>query len=89
MILNFENTPLQKFDTVINEINYTFQAKYNASHSFWVLDIISNDFAVYGVKIVSGINICEPYPFIPFSLISNDLEDPILSNLKSFRLEVI
>ena len=89
MILPIENLPSQKFYTVINDIDYTFEINYNALYDFWIMDIKTNDWEIRGIKLVAGINLVGQFYYVPFQLISNNISDPTRNDIDSFILEVI
>jgi len=89
MIITFENLPKQRFSTVINDIDYTLELNYNVMYEFWSLDIETNDFNLYGIKLVAGIDLVYQYPEVPFSMISVGLTDPTRDDIEFFKLEVL
>jgi len=89
MTITFENLPKQRFSTVINDIDYTMELNYNVMYEFWSLDIETNDFNLYGIKLVAGIDLVEQYPQVPFTMKSVGVTDPTRDDINLFKLEVL
>jgi len=89
MIITFEDLPKQRFSTTFNEIDYSFELNYNVMYDFWSLDIETNDFNLYGIKLVAGIDLVEQYPQVPFAMKSVGVTDPTREDIKLFKLEVL
>ena len=88
MTLPLTNTASQKFSININEISYNMEVNWNTLYGFWTLDISSDTFTALGIKLVSGIDILGAFPDAPFTLLSNNIDDPIRFGLDKFLLEV-
>lgn len=90
MYLPLTNNPEENFTTPINSIVYAFRQLWNTL-GFWTLDIIDSDgnVLVYGVVLVTQINLLSQYPQVPFDLISSTNADPTRNNLDSFLLEIV
>ena len=90
MYLPLTNNVEEEFTTPINGVAYAFRQLWNTL-GFWTLDIIGADGVslVYGVVLVTKINLLVQYPQVPFDLVSSVDDDPTRNNLDSFLLEIV
>ena len=86
--MTFSNSPSQKFKTVLNDNLFNIEVNWNARFEFWVMDIKDEEREFLGIKLVSGLDILQPFAYFDFTLISNALVDPTRFDLDTFDFEV-
>lgn len=86
-MINFTSDSSQTFTTSINGEIVEFNLNYNTTADIWMLDIITQTKAVYGVRLIGGHNILEQYN-LGFGLISSQ-DDPLRDDIEYFTLEAI
>jgi len=86
-MITFTNDSSQKFSTTIYGKLYFFEVSYNTITDEWILDINDNNIFIYGIRIVSGIDILKQYG-LGFGLLSTQ-EDPTRDTLINYTLQVI
>ena len=86
-MITFTNDSSQKFSTTINGKLYFFEVSYNTITDKWIMDINDNNIFIYGVVIVSGIDILKQF-CLGFGLISMQ-EDPSRDSIINYTLKVI
>ena len=79
------NDPAQSFSIDLNDVLYDVGVTYNTRAAIWMLDLVSDDDALYGVALVSGVNLLQQHPFALDSLflinLSDSTEDPAADDL--------
>ena len=79
------NDPAQSFSIDLNDVLYDVGVTYNTRAAVWMLDLVSDDDALYGIALVSGVNLLQQHPFALDSLflinLSDSASDPATDNL--------
>jgi len=69
------NDPAQSFSIDLNAVLYAANVVYNTREGVWSIDLVSDDEALYGIALVSGVNLLQQHPFALDSLFLINLSD--------------
>lgn len=85
--MKFSNSPSQKFSAILDEKLFNIEANWN-NNGFWVMDIKDENREFYGIKLVCGIDILAPFPYLDFEMICNANIDPSRFDLDTFEFVI-
>ncbi len=85
------NNPEETYNILIYDNIYGIRQLWNIN-GFWTIDISDKDgnILIYGVKIVTGINLLRQYPQVPFDLIIDSINyDPGRFQLEETVINIV